>query len=210
HAQPKVDWVTVAGTPASEYVADLALSPTGEILVVINDRTGDAPGPETVLYKFDLNGKQTATQASRGEEIRGITVDSKGNYYLTGRVGDSVRLRMGVVNDFYLAKYSPDGLLLWERALGSPGTTLQYETRGGYKLTLDEAGDVLLAAYSSGAATFGDVTFPAETGGPLLCKYDPDGNLIWARRGEGQGGAIIGGLTLDPDGNMVISGFLFN
>ncbi len=213
-AQPTVEWVTVAGSLASEWPQDMALSPTGETLVVVTDRTWPATGPETVLYKFDLKGTHTGSQASRGEDIQGVAVDSKGNYYLTGRVWDSERLGMGVVNDFYLAKYSSTGTLLWERATGSPGTDIKYETRGGSRISFDKAGNVLVAGYSSGPAAFGNVTFPSETGGPLICKYDPAGGLLWAKRVEvrstGFSGTGIGGIALDGEENIVICGYLYN
>src|SRR4029450_5877720 len=51
--------------------------------------------------------------------------------------------------------------------------------------------------------------------GPLLCKYDQDGTLLWARRVEahpsqfGDGGTV-GSIALDPQGNIAITGYVNN
>jgi hypothetical protein len=222
-ADPIIQWATVAGSPGEDTPTDMALTPSGEIYVIGTfdiefDSDGSTVGPQTVLYKFDLKGTQTGSQASRGEWIRGGAVDSKGNYYLTGRVSDPDQLGMGVINDFYLAKYSPTGALLWERATGSAGASLRYSSDGGSKLALDAAGNICVSGTSSGAAVFGNVTLPATPGGPLLCKYDPDGALLWVKRVEGaalifQGQDLASGeggnIALDQ-GNIVMSGFLRN
>jgi hypothetical protein len=60
---------------------------------------------------------------------------------------------------------------------------------------------------------FGDIEF-ADGGGPLLCKYDSDGKLLWAKRADSEpvvtspivsyGGA--GALAIDPSGNVIITG----
>ena len=219
HAQPTVQWATVAGTPGEDTPYDMALSAGGEIYVAGTfDIEGDT-GPQVVLYKFDLNGTQTSSQASRGELIRGVAVDAKGNYYLTGRVWDPSRLGTGVLNDFYLAKYSSTGTLLWERATGSAGSEIKYSNDGGKRIALDAAGNIYVAGKSTGAAVFGQVNFPAAPGGPLLCKYDPDGALLWVKRVEGAGlvfeGTELGGgqafsMALDRDGNVIMDGGLPN
>lgn len=208
-AEPAVQWVTVAGSAGDDIPMDIALAPAGEIYLagVFEGRNGGRP--ETVLHKFDLSGTLIGSQASRGEEIRGMAVDSQGNYYLTGKVWDSDRLGMGLTNDFYLAKYSSAGTLLWERTAGTPTYSRNYIGQGGYKVAVDATGNIYVAGASSGPAVFGNVTFPDTPGGPLLCKYDPDGTLLWVKRAEGTPDVIgTGGsasqIALGRDGNIVV------
>ena len=112
-AEPVVQWAKVVGGPGFDWPEALALAPNGEVYLA-----GDIN--QKVLYRFDRNGIVLGTQASRGEYIRGVAVDSAGNYYLTGQVRDSKRLGVGLTNDFYLAKYSAAGTLIWERTGGVP------------------------------------------------------------------------------------------
>jgi len=204
-AEPIVQWATVAGGPGSDYPSGIALAPAGELYLVGDleqELNGGWSRPTKVLYKFDLSGTLFGSQASRGEAIRAVAVDAQGNYYLTGYVWDSATLGLGHANDFYLAKYSSTGTLLWERTAGTPSYSTAYSS-GGYSIALDAAGHVYVAGGSSGPAIFGDITFPTTGGGSLLCKYDRDGTLLWAKRAE-TGGGGAGSIALDANGDIVI------
>lgn len=220
-AQPTVQWATVAGSALHDSPYDIALSPAGVIYVAGSFDMVNAAKPETVLHKLDFNGVLIGSQPSRGEQIRGVAVDAGGNYYLTGRVWDPVRLGRGKLSELYLGKFSRDGTLLWERTMGS--SRAEDEVRqwleGGYDVALDESGNIFVVGSASGSGAFGDVTFPDTPGGPLLCKFDPNGQLLWAKRVEGQHlvyqGKILGSgvayhLALDRQGNPILSGYLFN
>jgi hypothetical protein len=222
-ATPAVQWASVAGGPGSDLAFGIALASGREVLVVgdldmISKNNGGSYQPQKILYRFDLNGAWIGSQASRGESIKSVAVDSQGNYYLTGRVWDSKKLGIGQNNAFYLAKYSATGTLLWERATGSPGGGFKYQENGGSKVVLDAAGYIYVTGASYGSAVFDNVTFPATPGGPLLCKYDPDGTLLWVKRVEGTSlifenfNSGVGGkaadIALDHDGNIVITGYL--
>ncbi len=222
-AAPLVQWATVAGGPGRDYPHGIALAPAGELYLVGDfeqEVNGGWDRPTKVLYKFDISGTLINSQASRGESIKGVAVDPQGNYYLTGRVWDSRRLGLGQNNAFYLAKYSSTGTLLWERATGSPspGGGIKYEGNGGSKIVLDAAGNIYVTGASYGPAVFGNVTFPDTPGGPLLCKYDQHGTLLWGKRVEGTSlifenfnsgvGGSANDLALDRDGNLVITGYL--
>ncbi len=208
YAQPTVEWLTVAGTARQDVPSDMALSSAGELLVTGNFDGRNGGFPETVLIKFDTKGKEISRQDTRGELIRGVAVDARGNYYLTGQVWDPNRFGIGVKNDFYLAKYSPSGALLWERATGSGGTVGYHGGDGGSKIALDLEGNIYVAGTATGAGVFGHVTFTGA-GGPLLCKYDPDGTLLWVKRLADTGGGAWG-IALDPSGKIVVAGYLKN
>jgi hypothetical protein len=220
-AEPIVQWATVAGGRGDDSPYGLTLAPGGQLYLVGDfDQVLAADGylrPTKVLFKFDLSGSLIGSQASRGEAIRGVAVDSQGNHYLTGQVSDSKRLGVGLTNDFYLAKYSSTGSLLWERTGGTRTYSRIYPFHlGGLGIALDSAGNIYVAGGSTGPAVFGNVTFPAAPGGPLLCKYDQNGTLLWAKRVEGAPDTVLGmggsaaGIALDPDGNIVITGYLNN
>jgi hypothetical protein len=219
HAQSTVQWAAVGGTSQTDALLGSALGPAGEIYLVGAFGYTDYPNlAETVLFKYDSKGQLTATQAAHGDGINDVAVDSKGSYFLTGNVWDPDMLGTGRSFDFYLARYGMDGTLLWERTAGTLNDSVRSggkEGQSGNKIALDTAGNVYVAGRSFGPAVFGDTTFPASPGGPLLCKYTPDGALLWAKRGEGKGlifdgrqdgGGDASGIVLDADGNIVING----
>lgn len=188
-AQPIVEWATVAGTSQTDSLNGMALGPAGELYLAGSFGYTDRPNPtEAVLFKYDSSGQQIAVQAWRGELIFDVAVHPEGNYYLTGRVYDPDVLGVGRIHDFYLAKYASDGTLLWERTAGtaSPSRSYQADGQPGYKIALDAAGNIYVAGRSTGPAVFNGVAFPATLGGPLLCKFAPDGVLLWAKRAEGK------------------------
>ncbi len=218
-AQPLVRWARTAGGESPDFCRDMALSPSGVLHLAGNFDAANFSKPEVVLFRFDSTGALLDSQASRGEEIRAVAVDAAGNYYLTGRVWSPDRLGGGNVNDLYLGKFSSTGKLLWERMLGSSGTAARRGSEGGYDVALDENGNILVVGSSSNAATFDDVTFPNTPGGPLLCKFDPDGQLLWAKRVEGRhqvfegmilDSGVANHLALDGQGNVILTGYLYN
>ena len=77
---------------------------------------------------------------SKHDKIRGITVDASGNCYVTGEFTDEANfagrtLKSRGSMDFVLAKYSPDGKLLWLQTAG--GT----EIDRGYSVAVDTKGN---------------------------------------------------------------------
>jgi hypothetical protein len=81
------------------------------------------------------------------------------------------------------------------------------------RIAIDQGGNIVVAGGSYGAAAFDQVTFPPSVGGPLLCKYTPDGVLLWAKRVEVQGStSLFSGraldLAVDSAGNIITTGYL--
>jgi hypothetical protein len=74
----------------------------------------------------------------------------------------------------------------------------------------DANGDVVvLGYYISSTITFGSTTLTnAGTGNLFLVKYDAAGNVLWARSAGGSVSEEAYGLTLDPLGNIFVTGSL--
>lgn len=174
--------------------------------------------PEAVLFKLDANGQEIGRQPWRGAYANAVAVQSNGDCYLTGYVQDPDQLGVGQKYDFYLAKHAADGTLLWERTGGTLRTedrTYLDDGQAGNAIAIDDQGNLLVAGRSQGPAVYGAVAFPNTLGGPLLCKYAPDGTLLWAKRVEGSKHFAFGKwfgygwadtMMFDSGGNIIIGG----
>ena len=113
------------------------------------------------IAKYNTNGAlQWAKRAgSSGSEFgQGIAVDVFGNSYVTGYggfltfgPGEANETIVGTagVEDIFIAKYDPNGLLLWAKSAGSGGTDK------GLGIALDGLGNVLVTGQFVATAIFG-------------------------------------------------------
>jgi hypothetical protein len=156
------------------------------------------------------------------EALPGVRADPAGNVYLTGSFEGTIDFDPGPgVTDLtspsgwsaYAAKYSPQGVLLWAKAVAGTGLV------SGGGTTVDPAtGDLLLAGYFDGTATFGageanqtSLTSPAggSATGAWVAEFDAaTGNLVWAEEFGGPNGATCGSgsLAADGTGNVYMTG----
>lgn len=138
-------------------------------------------------------------------------VDRDGNVYLTGYFSGkavfSGTLFEGYgIFDIFLAKYSSSGELLWLKNAGGTQNDV------GYGIAVDSEGFIYIAGYFSTTAVFGESADIARftTSGRediFLAKYDPDGNLIWAKKAGGQGEDHAMNLKIDRFDNIFITGY---
>jgi hypothetical protein len=151
------------------------------------------------------------------DEARGIAVDAAGNTYVTGIFskplacpfcGNPATFGTGQPNpvvlipvlgtqDIFIAKYDPNGLLLWARGAGGGGPD------EGYGIAVDAAGNSYVTGLT-GAADFGDgVTFPGV--GVFVAKYDTDGHAQWVAAPQPAG--IGFAIAVDSSGNTYATGY---
>lgn len=144
---------------------------------------------------------------SKHDKIRGITVDTAGNCYVTGEFTDeavfadqSVKSRGSM--DFVLAKYSPDGKLLWLQTAG--GT----EIDRGYSVSVDAAGNAYVTGhFQSPTFQIGDKTFTNRGDYDyFVAKFDSNGNFQWAHSGGGTGYDYGHGIAVTGKGDAYVTG----
>lgn len=140
----------------------------------------------------------------------GVAADNSGNVYVTGffkstATFDSYTFTSAGVEDIFLAKYSPNGELLWAKQFG--GQSNDY----GHEVAVDAAGNCYLAGSYRGQVVFGSFTLQSTTfqdTEALLLKVDPDGNVIWAKKGGGAGWDEARGVAVA--GNQIYVTGLFS
>ncbi|WP_257458420.1 hypothetical protein [Archangium lipolyticum] len=101
-----------------------------------------------------------------------------------------------------LAKYSPEGSLLWAFILPiEPTDTVPFPSGFGFALATDGKGNILLSLVVGGRFVKDGLTL---TSGEYLLKLDKDGRAVWARRLPTRARA----LTVDDEDNIAITGTL--
>lgn len=149
-----------------------------------------------------------ATSAEYGQ---GTATDALGNVYLVGAFQSSTitfgttTLTNNGVGDFdiFIAKYDPLGNVLWAQSAG--GLSFDY----GYGITTDASGNVYITGwFQSTTIVFGSTTLTNAGVGTdiFLVKYDPSGNVLWAKSEGGSTGDTGYGVATDANGNVYITG----
>lgn len=146
---------------------------------------------------------------SANESGMGVTVDASGNTYVTGQFssssitfGSTTLTNHGGI-DFYLVKYDPSGNVLW--AKGATGAS----NEGGNNITLDASGNVyVVGTFNSSSLTFGTTTIALHSYDDIfVVKFDPSGNVLWAKDAGGAGNDIGQNIAVDNSGNTYITGY---
>lgn len=166
------------------------------------------------LVKFDSS--RAALWAKKGggtltDRGYGVVVDKDDNVITTGHlygtaIFDGVSLTSAGNLDAFTAKYSPNGTMLWIKQ----GTGVsQVSSRS---VAVDTAGNIIVVGYF-GTTNQLNVAFDAVTltsnglRDAYIVKYDPDGNVLWARNGGGiNSGEEAKDVAVDLDGNIYVTG----
>ena len=168
---PLDSFIPGGGTPSTDF----------------SDTYGDNDG---LVAKYDPSGNLLWAFKIGGENhdyIQAIHLDMDGNFYITGTCSEGNIQFSGigsltpdssyinaVGDDFFLAKYDPQGRLLWMRhSEGSSWTE-------GLGITSNTSG-VFVTGAQRGAVSFG--ALPAHDAGAFsdlfVVKYSPDGDVLW-------------------------------
>ena len=175
------------------------------------------------LSKFTLDGELTWAKriTGGGGEIFSMAVDATGDLVAVGLFEEqavfpgplSIELT-GPANDddFFIAKFNPNGEARWAEKATGPATTL------GRNLCVDDAGNIYVAGSFDKSITFvGDnaelMTLGQtdarnlDTNG-FLAKYSPDGGFQWATEVSSSNIDYANAVGLGASGNPVLSGHI--
>jgi hypothetical protein len=213
----------------------LALDPDGNVYMsgMFKSTVDFDPGPGVVnltsagaddifLAKFDPDGDHlwscrfgTSQSAEGGWDL---AVDASGNAYVMVSARGTIDVDPGPgVLPFTPAgqltsiiKLDAQGGLVWARSVELNGAAYS-----NWHIAADGSGNVLMTGQYSGASVDVDpgtgTTYlphdPARPNGVFIVKWDPQGELLWAR---GIAGAIPGHLACDAEDNVLVTGNTIN
>ena len=165
------------------------------------------------------NGVGAVGSGSVDVESNAVTNDATGNVFITGSLqgtanfnpgGTTANISSAGNRDIFLAKYAKSGSLTWAKDIrgGDASSVAQ-----GAAISIDSGGNVIISGTFTGSVNFdpgaGNTSFTAlGRNDVFIAKYDPSGNLLWARDVVGTSGTIDEGyaLAVDPSGNVAVAG----
>jgi hypothetical protein len=211
-------WAKQMGGIYSDWGYGISIDPDGNAIF-----TGRFIGPITFgtiqlngygswdafIAKYDKNGnciwaKQAGSTAT--DEGYGISIDQKGKSFVTGRflgtaTFGTIQLTSYGGADIFVAMYDTNGNCLWAKHGGSVNTDR------GVSISVDANDNSYTTGWFKGTATFDTVQLNGYGNNDIfIAKYDPYGNLLWAKQAGGSNDDVGNSISADPNGNSYITG----
>jgi len=170
---------------------EVAFASDGSVFVAGTTETADGDrdafllkyGPDRVLQWERAYGTPENPATGFDDEFAaGLAVAADDSVYLTGQFGTGV---------LFLARFSPDGNLLWDTTWGENGTI-------GTGAALDAQGNIYVSGVSS------VINQGANDTEALVLKFNPSGTLEWARAWGGDGFDAARAVAIGSDGVYVV------
>jgi uncharacterized delta-60 repeat protein len=130
-----------------------------------------------------------------------VAVDTQGNIIAAGNTHTS---NVAFSSDWMIAKFAPDGTLLWQRTVDGTGNNFS-DDDFVRSVAVDTQGNVLVAGLTRTASTGSDFT---------VAKFDREGTLLWLQilsgTFSGAGNDSARSVAVDMDGNVLAAGDIVN
>ncbi|MFT4689222.1 MAG: hypothetical protein ACJASX_000780 [Limisphaerales bacterium] len=221
---PNFRWATRGGSDHFDYGTGIAVDNLGNTFVtgyfsgkMEFDEDQDSPTLDGVgeadifLAKIDRVGKIVWARQAGGtadDFARAVAIDNSGNVYVTGAFqspsvsfGNGKTITRSSDQEIFIAKYDPDGNLVWANSAGSgPGGT-------GNGVDVDLEGNVYVSGYFYGQGVFNDLVV-TNSGyvDSFVARYDPNGELVWVRQIGGHSDDVASSIVVDEQGSTYVCG----
>ncbi len=186
----------------------------GAFILTNNDTTNL---DDIFVVKYNALGNVLWAKSAGGknsyDEGRSISTDASGNIFITGyyqgtpTFGTFTLTNSGQGTSMFLAKYDATGNVLWAKsATGN-------DDEEGRGISTDASGNVLVTGFftsptiSFGTTTLNNIDNTGNTSDIFLVKYDPLGNVLWAKRAGGMSTDYGYSVSADPNGNVFVTGY---
>ena len=222
HQQTGVNAGLKVATDSKDHVVALGMY-VGTPTIARKELPLGGPNEDLFLCKYNPGGSiqwiKTIT-GSYAVQGFGLDTDNQGNIYIAGFFGhhnlggqvyfgnDTLTSNGG--RDIFIAKYSPQGDVLWIRQAGSDQKEQGIDM--AKSLVVDEKSNVIISGAFTGKAKFGELTLESAGGWDIFtAKYTTKGEITWAKRagstlGSGPKAEMSNAVAVDKDGGIVCTG----
>ncbi len=213
-----VQWVARPSGVGDERVTGMALDAAGNLYVAGyfqgvasfgTNSLNSAGSDDAFIAKLDSTGAfiwARSFGSANGDYINSLVVDVAGNAYVTGDFVGIVSIGATTLTNQsgyapFVAKLDAAGNFVWATKPEGSGY--------GRSISVDGAGNVYVAGYFSGSATFGSTTltgpfFPPDQS--FVTKLDSNGNFLWARTSGGNSIHVPIAVAADGAGSAWVAG----
>ena len=223
-------WAKRIGGHGTDHANSIAMDHEGNVIVTgsFHETADFDPGPnvfplsagvdgDAYITKLDANGEFIWAIQITGDafnEIRSVKTDASNNIFVTGLFeetadfdptdGVSVLTSNGL-EDIFLAKYTPEGQLIWVHGFGGPGSD------AGRGVTVTLTGNVWVAGHFSESVDFNpkpdEATLTAHGLEDIfIATYTGQGDHIRSLRIGGSEDDEVNGIHMDAPGNILLTG----
>ncbi len=205
-------WAISTDNAGNVFIVGAFNSPTITFGSTILTNAGHA---NLFIAKYDYNGNVLWAKSFGGalsDEAISVCTDAEGNAFITGEF-ESPTITFGSTTftntggtDLFIVKFDGSGNVLW----ANNGTGADEDQ--GLSVSADAGGNVFVSGYFIGpTVTFASTTL-VNAGGLsahfdiFLCKYDANGNLLWAKSAGGTSEDEGASVSADAEGNVFLTG----
>lgn len=224
------NWGYYYGGKGNEYVEEVATDSDGNSVITgktqsVNglatpgayDTSYGGGGTDAFLAKINSSGTLSWSTYFGGPGVEiayAVSYDKSGNTYMGGYTGSLTNIATagayqttygGGVNDGFLAKFDPNGQILWSTYFGGPGTEWIVS------LCTDNSNNVYITGWTEskiGISTPGAYQ-AVYIGRPMDCfiaKFDSNGALIFSTYFGAVGEDRPHDIHIDNQGNIILDG----
>lgn len=195
-------WAKNVSGGTDAYAGRVTTDGIGNAIVVTN-RFLDKYSPSgTLIWHKDATNGFAVSPAD-------ACTDATGNIYVTGTYSATVTLGTTTLpgfgmDDVFVAKYAPDGSLVWAKNAGTSGP------EQATSIAVDAGGNVYIGGNFSDNIAFGTDILSNAGGNGFLAKYNALGVPQWGRKiaNDNTTGAEsnLASIAVDNSGNILVAG----
>ena len=207
-------WLKQFGTPRDDTGAELALTTTGEILVVGKTYTNitnlpninSIPQDYVFLTKWTVEGQQQWLREFEifgGQYIstNGVDVDDRGHVFITGQTSTERVFTDPIGINVYIAKFTEQGYLLWQEIFGGVMNTFIRAVSANQQY--------VFVAGVTADNNVGEKDYETprnESVDAVLASYNTDGSEHWIKQFGAQESYDGRDVVVDALGNAIVVG----
>jgi hypothetical protein len=148
-----------------------------------------------------------AAGSSESDQATGITLDAKGQIFVTGGFSEQMQLGKTTLTsrgaiDIFTAQVSAEGQWVWATSAGG------VDSDWPRTITANKAGNLLVAGQFAEVAFFGEKRVMSQgNSDAFVAQLTPAGGWQWVTTAGGTGNDVINATSTDQAGNLYVTGF---